>query len=152
MLRLALQLLEEGSLKRPLAVAQAIEREIPFSSLESRVFTDNYLAFSEATELARIYGKCSGTLGKPELKQKAFALLRDETERLRTLAALLHVAARTAQESNVRETENRTRPAVLTSGPLARTRRKPFGTQQNACAQRAGHGRKRKENGKSRPP
>ena len=82
MLRLALQLLEEGKPEKALAVAQAIEREIPFSSLESRVFTDNYLAFSEATELARIYGKCSGTLGKPELKQKAFALLRDETERL----------------------------------------------------------------------
>lgn len=91
MLKLASRLLDEGRPEDALVIAGKISYNIPFSSLESRVFTDSYTAYSEATELARIYFRCAqalppkteaGLARKKRLQEKGFELLRNEIDRL----------------------------------------------------------------------
>ncbi len=82
LIRLGLQLLEEGKPLEALKVAQTMETEIPGHNMTYHVFTDNYMAYSEATELARIYARAGKALGDNTYRNHALSLLKEEIERL----------------------------------------------------------------------
>ncbi len=82
LLRLGSQLLREKKYEKAVDVAKKIERELPREVMEHVVYTDNFLAMSEGTELGRIYGEAGRQLGREDLRQESFRVLKAEIERL----------------------------------------------------------------------
>ena len=82
MIRLGLQLIKEGKPRQALTIARKTEVELPGYNMSYKVFTDHYKAYSELTELARIYACAGEALDDPHLRQHALSLLETEIERL----------------------------------------------------------------------
>ncbi len=82
MITLAVTLADEGQIGRALQVAETVCREMPFSTMEGKVYSIDYLLLSERTELARVFLAAADSLHRPQLKETARQLLADETARL----------------------------------------------------------------------